>query len=316
MKLLARFSPALALFLGCCGLRQSESPPQEEVTAKIEESRIVVQVGDEPFAEIHFSAEPRPFVYPLFAPGGVAVTRGYPLDPKPDEAHDHPHHQSLWFAHGSVNGSDFWSGQDAVMRLSGDPIVESKKDGVTCTTHYLWQAKEQTVLKEERTIRFALEGDARVVDFTTRLTATEKEVRFGDTKEGSFAIRTHPQLRLSGPVANGKAINRAGDKGESVWGKRAGWIVYHGPIDGKKVGIAMFDHPENLRHPTWWHARKYGLVAANPFGIHDFEKKPAGSGEHLLPAGESLTLNYRVVLFAGPFSRAHIEDAYSRYTAR
>ena len=99
-----------------------------------------------------------------------------------------------------------------------------------------------------------------------------------------------------------------------AWGKRATWVDYYGPVEGATVGVAMLDHPRNLRHPTWWHVRDYGLFAANPFGIHDFEpQQPAGAGDHALPAGGTLTFRYRVFLHNGTTAEARIADVWTAY---
>ncbi|HEX7010788.1 MAG TPA: DUF6807 family protein, partial [Phycisphaeraceae bacterium] len=145
-------------------------------------------------------------------------------------------------------------------------------------------------------------------------------VTFGETKEGTMGIRTHPSLRLKGDekkgiVANGKAVNSEGVEGKDVWGKQAKWVDYWGEIDGKKIGIAIFDHPANPRHPTHWHARDYGLVAANPFGGHDFDKAaPEGSGDMTLKNGDSVTFKYRFYFHEGDHAAANIPQAYQQWT--
>jgi hypothetical protein len=130
-----------------------------------------------------------------------------------------------------------------------------------------------------------------------------------------MAIRLHPALRLKGKVATGHCINSEGDKDKDCWGKRAKWVAYWGVIDGKTCGVAVFDHPTNLRHPTWWHARDYGLVAANPFGITDFEKgkHKRGAGDYTLKQGETLDLRYRFVFFAGTAEQAKIGEKYEQW---
>ena len=132
---------------------------------------------------------------------------------------------------------------------------------------------------------------------------------FKDTKEGLFAIRTHPDLRLTASPnadeqskANSRiasAINSNGDVNENLWGKPAKWLLYRGKINDHLAAISMFDHPDNLRHPTTWHARDYGLIAANPFGWHHFLSREPGAGEWTLRQGKTLTLRYRVNFHVG-----------------
>jgi hypothetical protein len=281
-----------------------------------EENSLHVFGRGEPFAVVHFDAMPRPFVWPIYGPGQVPMTRDHPMAARAGEQSDHPHHQSLWLAHGSVNDFDFWHGKAHRERM----VLESfeSEDGlhpyasVQCDYH--WLADDRAVVVEEsRLMRFHDHGDVRMIDVFVNLRAGDEAVRFGDTKEGTFAMRVHPSLRVDGKVATGDLRNSEGDHGKAVWGKRARWIADHGVVEGEPVGVAMFDHPGNLRHPTWWHARNYGLLAANPFGVHDFERKAKGAGDFLIEEGASLTLCYRVVFYGAGWDDARMEAAYEEW---
>ena len=214
---------------------------------------------------------------------------------------DHPHHTSMWLAHGDVNGHDFWHSKGATPRVDvvGEPKVAVKAGVTTVDMIADWVAKPGEALLRDAASTLSEAGGVRHIDVDVRLEALV-DVTFGDTKEGTFALRLHPALRIRGEVAKGKALDSEGRADRALWGKRSRWVAYHGPIDGQEVGVAIFDHPENPRHPTWWHARDYGLVGANPFGVHDFETKPAGTGDLELEKGEVLRMRYRVRLHSGP----------------
>ena len=262
------------------------------------EGEVQISTPAGPFATFHHGEGDRvPFLWPVLGPGGVEVTRAFPMEEgRSGESSDHPHHTSLWFAHGDVNGHDFW--HDRV------------------TSRHRWVTGEDvSLLEEARTMTFQdLEG-GRAIDLDLRLTALE-DVTFGDTKEGTFALRLHPALRPKGEVAAGTAMNSEGD--EDIWGKRARWVDYWGPVphegDTRVLGVAVLDHPDNLRHPSWWHARDYGLVGANPFGVHHFERKPKGTGDHALAKGETLRLRYRVFLHDGPGEKAAIDRHWREWS--
>ena len=102
-----------------------------------------------------------------------------------------------------------------------------------------------------------------------------------------------------------------------AWGKRADWCDYFAPYNGKTYGVAIFDHPQNLRHPTWWMARDYGLFAANPFGQHDYEnlKDQPHIGDYTIPAGGSLTMRYRFYFHEGDPEAAQVAARYADYAA-
>jgi hypothetical protein len=153
-----------------------------------------------------------------------------------------------------------------------------------------------------------------MMDYEVTLTASQGDLVLGDTKEGTMAIRLAPTLRLKGRVGQGHIVNSEGVRDGDTWGKRADWCDYYGPVNGKTVGVAIFDNPKNPRHPTWWHVRDYGLFAANPVGQHDFEKKPKGVGDLKIKAGDSLTFRYRFYFHQGTTEQADVAGRYAAYT--
>ena len=128
-----------------------------------------------------------------------------------------------------------------------------------------------------------------------------------------MAIRRAPTLRLKGAVGQGRIVNSEGVRDKATWGKRAAWVDYYGPLEGHTVGVAVFDHPKNPKHPTWWHVRDYGLFAANPWGIHHFEGAPKGTGDMKLAKGETITLRYRIYFHAGDPDQAKVAEQYARF---
>ena len=247
------------------------------------------------------------------------MTRNWPMETTPNEEHDHPHHRSLWFAHGEMNGRDFWSEERNFGKIVHDHFtkVESGKTSGVIQSHNNWIAADgKRICTDDRTFRLYNPGaaDERLFDFEITLHASEGALTLGDTKEGTMAIRLAETMRLKGPVGQGHIVNSAGVRDGDTWGKRADWCDYYGPVDGKIVGAAIFDHPQNPRHPTWWHVRDYGLFAANPFGQHEFEKLANKSAGNLtIPAGDSVTFRYRFYLHAGDDQQAKVAQKYQEY---
>ena len=281
--------------------------------------RLRVELNGQLFTEYFFKDVPRPYCYPLIGPGGVAMTRNWPMKSAPDEERDHPHHRSLWFAHGDINGHDFWSeakNHGKTVHDGFDEVKSGKKLGII-KSHNKWVLADGTlVCTDERklTIYNAGPADERMIDFEITLRASNGSLTFGDTKEGTMAVRLAETMRLKGKVGHGHIVNSAGVRDDDTWGKRADWCDYYGPVEGKTVGIAIFDHPKNPRHPTWWHVRDYGLFAADPFGQHDFEKLPDKSAGNLsVPAGKSVTFRYRLYLHAGDDQQAQVVEKYQQY---
>ena len=262
-----------------------------------------------------------PYLFPISAPSGPNLARHWPMDILfPDEEKDHPHHRSFWMSHGSVNGFDFWAWtgkHDARITHQSIKTTKAKQNEASFTVDLAWIANGVVLLKELRQVTVSdFDEKTRVIDTDTTLTAAANDVVFGDTKEGFFALRVDRALRLKGATARGGILDSEGRTNLNCWGKRSKWVAFHGPDEkGQQATIVMMDHTENLRHPTWWHARDYGLLAANPFGIHDFEaKKNPALGNHSITKDQTLRFRYRLVLHVGTPDPAKINGLWKLFT--
>lgn len=276
-----------------------------------------VRINNELFTRYDTTTGPnKPYFYPLNGPDGKRISRGYPLESIPGEtSKDHPHHRGLWFTHGEVNGEDFWSEEKRAAKTVPKGFTSVQRGAI----YGFFEAKAEwiatngkKVLDDTRQVTIYNTGEGRLMDFDIALKA-EGPVVFGDTKEGSLGIRLADSMRLAG--GGGHIVNSAGIKDGLTWGKRAEWVDYFGPVGGETVGIAILDHPDNLRHPTYWHVRDYGLFAANPFGVHDFtnDKQHPHIGDHTLAADGTLRFRYRIYLHRGTTEEAHVADVWGAY---
>ncbi len=302
----------LLLGLTACSIPVDDSEFRVAIEAR--DDFRVVTIGSEPFAEYDCTSHRFPVVYPVHGPTGAPMTRHFPMRRDVEgEAHDHPHHRSLWFAHGAVNGHDFWHGKNnRVVHRAFLPVDDLESERVIHTRNE-WMARDVRICSDERRIVFGGDATTRTIDYTVTIHATDGDVVFGDTKEGTMALRVAAPLRLRGDMATGSMRNSEGHTGKKTWGKRARWVAYDGTIQAQKVGLALLDHVDNPRHPTWWHARDYGLVAANPYGVHDFERKPKGTGDFVVKAGESVTWRYRVWMFVGDADEVGVQEEWERF---
>jgi hypothetical protein len=316
------FSTLSTLYL--CDDAGAARPAPVDATGKVDITdaggKLKVEIGGKLFTEYCYKDVPRPYLYPVIGPTGDRVNRNWPMEQGEGDATDHVHHRSLWFTHGDVNGHDFWSETEGrpFGKIVHDEFVEVQsgpKVGVIVSRNK-WVAPDgETICTDTRTHRFQRRGSATLLDFEVTIHATQGKVTFGDTKEGSMAIRLAPTMRLKGEVGQGHIVNSEGVRDKETWGKRAAWVDYYGPVGGKTVGVSIFDHPDNPRHPTWWHVRDYGLFAANPFGVSFFEKKEKGAGELVIPAGESLTFKYRFYIHEGDEKQGAVDEVYREYAA-
>jgi len=134
----------------------------------------------------------------------------------------------------------------------------------------------------------------------------------GDKKDAGFSVRIATSMDVDSKKG-GSIINSNGITDKAAWGRRAAWVDYHGPVNGKTVGVAILNHPSSFRHPTPWHVRTYGLFTANPFGLRSLRQGENGS--FTLKKGKSITLKHRVIFHKGDEKSAKIADAYKAYAS-
>ncbi|MEM1067667.1 MAG: PmoA family protein [Planctomycetota bacterium] len=240
----------------------------------------------------------KPIIYPLQSVDGRRVVRDFPmLKGSETERSDHDHHRSLWLTHGDVNGIDFWlddKGCGKIVQTNGEASVTDDGAAVIETTNDWVSPDGKRLLSDARRFEFRTLNGRRVIDCDFLLKATDGDVNFGDTKEGSFGIRIAGTMKVDAKQG-GKITNAEGLNNKEAWGKKSNWVNYTGPIDGRPAGITIHDHPSSFQHPCRWHVRTYGLFAANPFGVHHFVGGKKTDGV-VLKSGESMKLSYRVVI--------------------
>jgi hypothetical protein len=288
---------------------------------------VTVTIDGKPFTEFLFpDTLEKPVLYPIYAASGQLITRGYPVNPRPGEPTDHPHHLGLWFDYENVNGLDFWNNSFAIpadkKQLYGwiktDSIVETKSGSKGVLTYNArWVDKQQNVLlKEVTTFEFSGHANKRIIDRTTTLTAVET-VLFKDAKDGMLGLRVAHELQLpdtavkkftddKGNVtevkgnggATGNYITSEGKAGNAAWGTRASWCMLYGKEGADTISIAIIDHPQNVGYPAYWHARDYGLFAVNPLGQKIFSNGSKALN-FSLKKNTSTTFRYRIVINAG-----------------
>jgi len=292
-------------------------------------SSIHVLIGNKPFTSFFYpDTLEKPVLYPIQAANGTIVTRGFPLNPQPGEPTDHPHHIGMWFNFENVNGLDFWNNSFAIpaekKKLYGwiktDRIIETK-DGLkgSLSYHANWTNQQNETLMEETT-RFEFSGTehVRIIDRSTTLKAVA-EIKFTDAKDGMLGLRLARELQIpttedkkftddkgivtvvkgrADSISNGNYITSEGKQGDAAWSTRGRWCKVYGKMGKDSVSITIIDHPANPNYPTFWHARGYGLFAANPLGEKVFTNGKSAKNLQL-KKGESVVFRYRIVIDNG-----------------
>jgi hypothetical protein len=291
------------------------------LSAQVRFSRdqIAIDLDGKPFTTFQYGADyGRPFLAPLRSASGKTITRHFPMEQVPGESRDHLHHTGLWFSYDDVNGTKFWENDPSYTKPNLGRIVVRNaqyKDGDrsgTLTAVMEWRDRNgKILLLEDRSMVFYSDPKLRTIDFDITLTAAE-DVTFGDTKEGAFAIR------LADGFTERKGMKMVDADGRvsmaNIWGKRSNWVDYSAVIEGELLGIAILDHPGNPRHPTYWHARDYGLFALNPFGRNAFDSTQEES-QWKLPKGQKLQFRWRVIIHPGDAETARVPELYRLYSS-
>jgi hypothetical protein len=314
-------SLSLVLGLAIVCVAAESSAVAADITAERSAAGVVVKIDGKLFTEYLTRSGSKPVLWPIIGPTGKPVTRDYPFLDHSGEAKDHIHQRSMWFTHGNVNGVNFWAEPQTAPPGSKLGTIRHLKfvevssgQPATIVTENAWLGpKNVKICEDRRTLHFDTDGDARWIDFDVTVKATEGPLTFGDDKEGVFGIRTAHCMTVDAK-RGGQIINSEGRRDNDAWGRTASWVDYHGPIDGKTVGIAVLNHPTSFRYPTYWHVRGYGLFAANPFGLHEFTAGKIASGAYTVPSGQSVTFRYRVFLHCGNEKEGRVAEAFSAYS--
>ena len=323
-------------------------PPHSGVQLVVNEAahRVDVLIDGQPFTSyIWPDSVKKPVLYPLRTARGALVTRGYPLDPRPGERVDHPHQVGLWFNYGDVNGLDFWNNSEAIkpeerrkygmIRHTKIKRIQNGKTEGELEVEMDWLQPDGAALMREET-RFVFHGGAgfRAIDRITKLTALDRQAVFNDNKEGVIGMRVARELeqpsdkpevftdasgratavpKLDNTGVTGRYVSSEGKTGDAVWGTRGRWTMLTGRIGQEDVTLAILDHPKNPGYPTYWHARGYGLFAANTLGQKVFSEGKQTLNFTLEPK-QSATFKYRVLILSRAASSDDLESQYRRFT--
>ena len=329
MRSMAVLGPFAASMLLTVSTFAATSAKGVQVVADEAHRRVDITIDGQPFTSYVWPVSlKKPVLYPLITDEGITVTRGFPLDPHPGERVDHPHHAGLWFNYGNANGFDFWNNSDAIKpesrakmgTIDFRKIVSAKSGSDTgeLVVESTWVTGEnQPILDQTTRYIFSRSNHARAIDQVVTLKALDRVV-FNDDKEGLLGMRVAhwlespdekggtfmdangrpTQVEAAGTSgATGVYLTSEGIKGEAAWATRGRWCSLTGHTGSHTVSIAIFDSPKNPGYPTYWHARGYGLFAANPLGRSIFDpKQPAFN--FTIEKNQTVTFRYRIVLYS------------------
>ena len=310
------------------------------------EKKVDILYDGKPFTSYYYPTDlDKPVLYPIYTAKGTLITRGYPRDPRLNDRVDHPHHVGSWLNFGNVNGLDFWNNTNlvpadmkhnygSIRHRSVVSVQNGAKQGVLSVAADWVDYTEKTLLKEETQFVFSGEGDWRIIERTTKLTAQQDTVTFTDNKEGMIAIRmdrafeepatdrsafvdshgTVTRIEPNNEGVNGVYRNSEGQEMEKgVWSKPTKWVSLSAEKAGEKISVAIIDHKNNPGHPAHSHARGYGLFSTNNMGSQSLDKNEPLFKLTLNP-GESTTFKHMIIVKTGGFTTdEEINQLFTRF---
>jgi Methane oxygenase PmoA len=307
-----------------------------KITEVKEKQQLDIYVDNQLFTSYcYWDSQKKPILYPLRTSKGTVVTRSSP--PAEGERTDHPHHVSVWFNYGNINGVDFWNNSGGrnsekmgtVKHRTVNSVKSGRRQAKLDVTMDWIMPDGKKVMQQDEIIIFRAGKNLRIIDRIITLTAQEQKVVFGDSKEGALGIRVARQLEepstkpetfgsttvsvMDNTGVAGVYLSSDGKVGEKeAWGLRAKWMTLSGNVKGEDLAIGIFDHPKNPTYPTYWHSRGYGLFAANPFGASAFGKG-APVFNYTLQPGEKATFRFRILVHTGKLTKDQTEVLYQQF---
>ena len=299
--------------------------------------RPAVYAGEQLVAAYVDRSGAKPIIYPLQTVGGRRVVRDWPMVESQggDGKRDHVHHRSMWFSYGDIDGVDYWAETAEKQGSIDSRSVTAAEAERSVAIQSLWDWKRpdgSKHLESSQSFTFQLDANTLLIDTEIVLTASEQDLRFGDTKEGAFAVRVADPMAVQAKKG-GEIVNAESQRGDAAWGQISQFVQYTGPVAATTTGgpaagedhaaIAILVHPDTFGYPGRWHVRTYGLFAHNPFGVRDFaEAAPTTEAEQerlggfTLKRGESLRLKYRTLVAERPLPTELIEKYWNDFADR
>ena len=287
--------------------------PKIELEKK--EDTVDIKINNNLFSTYHFGKNwARPFLNPAIGPTEKSLLREL-FDKQEPPDHDHIHHRGILSVYGDINGVDCWSeeeGHGFTRHNLFKEILSGSVYGKIVSENSWFSKEKKKLLTDTREIKFYNLSKVRIIDFKITFKTTEGKVTFGDTKEGGIiSVRMATSLRgdIKGKIENGySGIGEA-----ETWGKRAPWCDYSGPLESERVGLAIFDNPNNFRYPTYWHVRNYGLMTANPFALSHYYDDKNRDGSHTVEANKEFKFSYRIYIHKGDAQEGNVAESFNNY---
>jgi len=258
-----------------------------------------ITIGGKPFASYYTGTSKIPRPYFAKTPSGIQVTRHHPPIEGKDSTDHSTYHPGIWLTFAGINGNDYWRLKKKTEHemFIGTPEGGLGRGTFTVSNFYLdsLDASGNRVAHELCKYTIVARPDYYLLIYDSTISSDEHDLVFGDDQEYGLGIRVQTPIeeRYGGQILNADGLKGA----KKLYGKVTDWCDYSGVMDGKLIGMTVMPDPKNFR-PSWFHARDYGLIAANPFG-----RKGVAGGEKsevLVKKGEKFHLGFGIAIYSAP----------------
>ena len=262
----------------------------------------------------------KPFFHPVKV-GLTDITAGSPPD--------HPWHPGLWFSWKKLNGKNYWE------YLRGKGIKPWNYEGITqlksinpdpqndhsCTFRLklLYHEKNKPAIMSEKRTVYVSPPEANgtfFIDYDFIFTALTDSVVIDRTplqneKNGkSWGGYAGLAIRFNADCWQPSFLNPDGST-EKKQGGRYAWKYYgFRTLTGKKIGVTIFDHPQNINYPTPWYVGNNERVPFCYLNAAVIYYSPI-----VLKKGKQLELKYRVRFHSGDVSPEMINKETDRFVS-
>jgi len=300
---------SLSLWSGCQFVSSQQDRGESGYSWQQTDSSITLLNSEAIVWQLNYrKQEGRPYFHPLSLTDGTELTRLRPAD--------HPWHRALWFSWKHIDGLNYW---DPELPDGQTEVIDVK---ITLGTDYsahiemslsYHPANTPAVLTEQRTLDVSApdENGCYYIDWLSIFTAGGNDVLLGRTpipgeQNGkSYGGYAGLSLRMAENTKDWQFLSSEGPFKPETRGRRARWVDFSGEtVQGEFAGVAILDHPDNLRHPSpWWLGRS----------ITYFSPAVLFHEPYTLPAGKSLKLRYRILIHTDNADKDMLEDNWKAF---
>lgn len=286
---------------------------KRDLTYKAGNGFVDVFKDNKQVARFNYNNSSKPYIFPLNAPCGSALTSNELIPKTEGEPEGNPSKLSFWTGISDINGIDFWNEGDKCGKIVQKKLDFEPLNSNNWNIHVVndWVGPDgKKVCEEDRRYSFVSCQYGTLIATLVTLSSSDNILKISDTPQGFLGIHLAPALQFKD--GKGQVLNSEGLTNKDCNGKRARWLDVSGSADGKDFGITLFDASFNYGTPAYWRVANSGTIAVNPFGGKSFTNEPANDSSITIRRRQPFTMLYITLLHDGKFSKEMLNTIASQ----